>query len=364
MSWLDNKDDFYNTGFGENEIDNEISIFKLNQRVDYSIDLDDYKLPSTSKESKEVSEVNAQNIFKERTYIDSHLLDELRVENKQFYCDGSDSIYKQQRERTKLLLKKTRRDERGSEVEFTSHTSEGITEVKKRGRKKKIEKVYTDAGISSGDIKKLKNREAAQKSRLKKQTELDELRVKEHKLEDENLLLKNELQKLKESVRNCSNCRSVFATTASRPVIIDTAFTGGTSKKCLLVTGILAIICIFTTLLSSSSDVYSSPHIAQRILQSFNNSEFTPSNKPLTSNKKKGNPVINPLDKHKCNNNFLSNVSPPVHYHDEADPSPLRINMDITKENISLFCDDCYFTLDKSSFNDLKQTVKVCYTST
>jgi hypothetical protein len=345
MSWIDNKDDFYNDKFEDHDISNDLSIFRLNQKTDYSIDLDDYKLPSTSKGSILASDVN-QNIFKERTYIDGQILDGLRVENKHFYSTESEG-YKQQRERTKMLLKKTRRDERGSEMESVSFTTDYKEDSKKREKKKKKVNIAYE-GMSPDSLIKLKNREAAQKSRQKKQNEFASLMEKEHKLEEENLLLKSELEKLKESVRNCSNCRSIL----TRPVLSDSGITSS-SKKCILVTGIFAMICIITTIFSTPTENYIAP---TRVLQSFNNSEYN--NEQTMQKKKKADFPTS----RKCHNNFLSNVAPPVHYHEDDDPSPLRINMDISKENISLFCDDCYFTLNKTSYADFKQTVKVFWT--
>jgi hypothetical protein len=288
MSWCDNREEFELNNLALEMNKDDLTIFNIEEKVDYSIDFDDFKVPSTSKESKEVSD--NINIFRERTYFDNKILDELRSEGGILYNTDNEyekGYYRLKRERAKLLLKKTRRVDLLDPVgDLSSNASK--EEVKKPGRKKNDYSVYFEAGITASEIKKLKNREAAQKSRMKKHEELEELRKKEKNLEKENLYLKNELNKLRERVGNCSNCKYLV-----RAAIVSGNGSGflGVSKKILMATGLVTILCIFAgVMLTTSQTDQIQP---KRLLFSTNNfSEYISNNNSHIETKKKSNKYI------------------------------------------------------------------------
>jgi hypothetical protein len=137
-------------------------------------------------------------------------------------------------------------------------------------------------GLTKKEIKMLRNRISAQKSRDRKKKEFDELKVISQNIINENQYMKKELEnknkelsELKEKISKlCGNCKKNFPVVNNenrRPQVIDVSFgSRGNSVsnrlKYSLMAGFLAVVCIIGTLSFSSITNSGVTPSGQRIL--------------------------------------------------------------------------------------------------
>ena len=173
--------------------------------------------------------LSSDNIYFNRTYLDRKQLSEIiKNYSPKTHCNTDDITMKMKlkRNRTKFLLSKTRRKESDSTKsdkiinlsncyikETASPTVSDINSQSSNNLKKS-----KNVNNYKKELKKQKNREAAQKSRLNRKLEYEILREKENALEElnnklisENTLLRCELNKIKkQSDKLCDCCRKLF----------------------------------------------------------------------------------------------------------------------------------------------------------
>ena len=288
------------------------------------------------------------------------------------------------KEKTKKILeKKTKRNEEDNNLIFQIPLNESLT---------KEDINQKNQQLSKKEIKMLRNRLSAQRSRDRKKQEFEYFKKLTQDLFQENMLLNEELKKSKEKINQltnsiqflCPNCKKIM--NEKNLSLSDCSLNKNNSnigKKYTLLTGLLTVLCVFGTLILGNNNNNS---ISNNINNNINNNELRKVSENIEKNfsgliaYKDINDYINKIKENENNlnkqiqipfqiekdytlrmkkNEQKNKMMVPLSYYKG---NSIKKNDDINQENnfeqnLPLICKDIYSSIGKSEkfFNNLYQ---------